>query len=124
MLNHLSGRRPDTTKVWNFQTSFRDALGSGVSSLPGAFKNNGYVSIGMGKVYHPGHPKADDGALSWSLDKFPYFHPSGYANKISNASDSTFQDGMTTDVAVRTLNSLHDMAGSNNTSHSLPTVPR
>jgi iduronate 2-sulfatase len=46
----LSGRRPDTTKVWNFKGSFRDALGKKIHSLPGAFKDNGYISTGMGKV--------------------------------------------------------------------------
>merc|ERR1712125_49859 len=74
----LSGRRPDTTKVWNFKGSFRDALGDKASSWPGAFKNAGYTTVGLGKVYHPGHPSNDDGSLSWSLDRFPYFHPSGY----------------------------------------------
>jgi iduronate 2-sulfatase len=46
----LSGRRPDTTKVWNFKGSFRDTLGKKIHSLPGAFKDNGYISTGMGKV--------------------------------------------------------------------------
>lgn len=54
-------------------------------------------------MYHPGHPKQDDGNLSWSLDWEPYYHPSHYANKISNASDSTFQDGMITDAALARL---------------------
>ena len=34
------------------------------------------------QVYHPGHPPKDDGALSWSLDQFPYFHPNNYTGKI------------------------------------------
>ena len=60
----------------------------------------------MGKVYHPGHPKHDDGALSWSLDWAPYYHPAGYSNAISTAPDSTFQDGMSTDVAIQRLQML------------------
>ena len=87
----LSGRRPDTTKIWNFKDSFRTFLGDDVSSWPGAFKKAGYISTGMGKVYHPNHPKNDDGALSWSLDWAPYMHPKGFAKKISTAPDSTFQ---------------------------------
>ena len=50
----LSGRRPDTTKTWNFKGSFRDTLGNSASSWPGAFKNAGYTTVGLGKVYHPG----------------------------------------------------------------------
>jgi hypothetical protein len=48
----LSGRRPDTTRIWNFQDSFRTFLGDCVTSWPGAFKNAGFISTGMGKVYH------------------------------------------------------------------------
>lgn len=59
----LSGRRPDTTQIWNFKGSFRDVLGNAVSSLPGAFKNAGWLTTGMGKVYHPGSPAGGDKAL-------------------------------------------------------------
>ena len=48
----LSGRRPDTTRIWNFKDSFRTFLGDCVTSWPGAFKNAGFISTGMGKVYH------------------------------------------------------------------------
>lgn len=48
----------------------------------------------------------DDGALSWSLEWAPYFHPSGFVNNISDAPDSMFQDGMITDTAVKRLQLL------------------
>eukprot|EP00928_Gymnodinium_smaydae_P062037 TRINITY_DN45983_c0_g1_i1.p1 TRINITY_DN45983_c0_g1~~TRINITY_DN45983_c0_g1_i1.p1 ORF type:complete len:647 (-),score=62.03 TRINITY_DN45983_c0_g1_i1:136-1839(-) len=108
----LSGRRPDTTQVWNFENSFRDTLGNAVSSWPGAFKLAGYTTIGLGKVFHPGHPGNDDGALSWSLDEFPYYHPSNFATKISSAPDSHFQDGMITDKAIEYLRALPVVANS------------
>jgi iduronate 2-sulfatase len=57
-------------------------------------------------VYHPGHPKQDDGNLSWSLDWALYYHPSGFANQISSAPDNTFQDGMITDTAIARLQRL------------------
>jgi iduronate 2-sulfatase len=114
----LSGRRPDTTQIWNFKNSFRTTLGDCVSSWPGAFKNAGYIATGMGKVYHPGHPKQDDGNLSWSLDWAPYYHPSGFAKQISNASDSTFQDGMITDVALQRLQALGRQRRSRSSSSS------
>ena len=102
----MSGRRPDTTQIWNFQDSFRTTLGDCVSSWPGAFKSAGYTSIGQGKVYHPHHPKDDDGNLSWSLDWAPYYHPRNYTGKISDASDDTFQDGMITNTAITRLQRL------------------
>ncbi len=58
----MTGTRPDTTKVWDLETHFRDALPK-VVTLPQLFKNNGYTTQGMGKIYH--------GALqdppSWSI---------------------------------------------------------
>ena len=71
----LSGRRPDTTKVWNFENSFRETLGyTNVTSMPQAFKDNGWNTVGLGKVYHPGHPASDDVPYSWS-NQWQYYHP-------------------------------------------------
>eukprot|EP00756_Hemistasia_phaeocysticola_P024465 Hpha_TRINITY_DN1594_c0_g1::TRINITY_DN1594_c0_g1_i1::g.57146::m.57146/K01136/IDS; iduronate 2-sulfatase len=98
----LSGRRPDTTKIWNFKGSFRDTLGAGVNSFPEAFKRNGYMVAGMGKVYHPGHPAKDDYPASWSED-WPYFQPKNFSSKTAALPDSSFQDGQITDAGVERL---------------------
>ena len=37
-----------------YLAQFRTNLGDCVTSWPGAFKKAGYISTGMGKVYHPG----------------------------------------------------------------------
>ncbi|MSU48766.1 MAG: DUF4976 domain-containing protein [Opitutus sp.] len=58
----LTGTRPDTTKVWDLVTHFRDALPN-VVTLPQHFKNNGYFVQGMGKIYHG----AFDDVPSWSV---------------------------------------------------------
>ncbi|MBI5693085.1 MAG: sulfatase [Verrucomicrobia bacterium] len=63
----LTGTRPDTTKVWDLVTHFRDALPD-VVTLPQHFKNHGYFVQGMGKIYHGG---LDDPA-SWSV---PWQYP-------------------------------------------------
>ncbi len=47
----LTGTRPDTTKVWDLVTHFRDALPN-VVTLPQHFKEHGYFVQGMGKIYH------------------------------------------------------------------------
>ena len=57
----LTGRRPDTTKVYDLETHFRTELPD-VVTLPQHFKNNGYHVVGMGKVYHSGL----DDKPSWS----------------------------------------------------------
>ncbi|MEO8350282.1 MAG: sulfatase, partial [Chthoniobacteraceae bacterium] len=47
----MTGMRPDTTKVWDLNTHFRKALPAAVT-LPQLFKNHGYFTQGMGKIYH------------------------------------------------------------------------
>jgi arylsulfatase A-like enzyme len=44
----LTGRRPDTTKVWDLKTYWREA-GGNFTTLPQIFKENGYWTVGMGK---------------------------------------------------------------------------
>ncbi|MGE0760334.1 MAG: sulfatase [Pirellulaceae bacterium] len=57
----LTGLRPDSTKVYDLVTHFRDTVPD-VVALPQHFRNAGYYSVGMGKIYHGGY----DDALSWS----------------------------------------------------------
>jgi len=78
----MTGRRPDTTKVWNFLTDFRKTNKDWVA-FPQYFKEHGYETTGMGKLYHPGHPPKDDEPYSWSQD-YPYFEPNGQVGGCAN----------------------------------------
>ena len=69
----MSGRAPDTTRVWNFRQDFRAAGvdkegGPGASwvTLPEHFKRNDFLTLGHGKLYHPGKPPQWDEPKSWS----------------------------------------------------------
>ena len=66
----LTGRRPDTTHVYDLQTYWRKS-GGNFTTIPQYFKENGYTSIGMGKIFHPGIASGHDDPISWSA---PYFH--------------------------------------------------
>lgn len=61
----MTGRRPSTTKIWNFVSDFR-AVGPNWTTLPSHFLRHGYLTLGTGKLYHEGHPDNADGARSWS----------------------------------------------------------
>ena len=66
----LTGLRPDTTRNWNLSTRFRDVMPN-VVTLPEHFKDNGYVTYGVGKVFHGQSSDHQDddhnsGADSWS----------------------------------------------------------
>ncbi len=47
----LTGRRPDTTHVYDLVHYFRK-VGGNFTTIPQYFKQNGYLSIGMGKIFH------------------------------------------------------------------------
>jgi len=49
----LTGLRPDSTKVYDLETHFRDTVPD-VVTLPQHFKNHGYHVVGMGKIFHGG----------------------------------------------------------------------
>src|SRR4029079_2751657 len=57
----LTGLRPDSTKVYDLVTHFRDTVHD-VVSLPQHFRESGYYTVGMGKISHPGY----DDPKSWS----------------------------------------------------------
>jgi iduronate 2-sulfatase len=71
----LTGRRPDTTKVYDLQTHFRKVLPN-VVTLPQHFKQHGYHTQAVGKIYH----SSLDDPPSWSAKTFPSTnspHPRG-----------------------------------------------
>jgi iduronate 2-sulfatase len=117
----LTGRRPDTTKVYDLETHFRKTMPADVVTLPQVFKNNGYFVQGFGKIFHDGY----DDAPSWSVPHTPtgapqYGSPAileavrkkgatgtelggknkGPAFEIAECEDNALSDGWTTDHAI------------------------
>lgn len=52
----LTGLRPYAIRVWNLQTSFRNTVPDGIT-MPQYFNQNGYTTIGLGKVFHIKYPE-------------------------------------------------------------------
>ncbi|XP_070183574.1 iduronate 2-sulfatase-like [Littorina saxatilis] len=49
----LTSRRPESTRVFNLYTYWRDVAGN-YTTLPQHFKQSGYITQSVGKVFHPG----------------------------------------------------------------------
>ena len=47
----LTGLRPDLTEVWDLGTQMREK-NPNILTLPQYFKNNGYTTVGMGKIFY------------------------------------------------------------------------
>jgi len=116
----LTGRRPDTIKVWDLRTSFRTALPT-VVTLPQHFKNNGYHVKCIGKMFHNMGGLNDE--RSWSEPAVLHAgrHSDTYAlpanrkpGKKTRAferlktSDDTYRDGKIATLAVQALQRLKD----------------
>ncbi len=68
----LTGLRPDSTRVWDLDTHFRDTIPDAVT-LPQRFMNNGYHCAAIGMIYHNTLPDPK----SWSeprmtIPGYPY----------------------------------------------------
>lgn len=120
-LSLITGRRPDTIRVWDLKTHFREAIPD-VVTLPQHFKNHGYHTQSLGKIYHgSGEPSKDP--PSWSVDpqydfvrdpKLRYALPQNLQGKglkrsaaeAADVPDNTYTDGVVCDAAIRTLGDL------------------
>jgi iduronate 2-sulfatase len=68
----LTGRRPDTLRIWNNGTHFRE-LNPDVTTLPLWFKEHGYDTRCVGKIFHNWHTKVHGDPRSWSAPEFLHF---------------------------------------------------
>ncbi|XP_011298060.1 iduronate 2-sulfatase [Fopius arisanus] len=69
----LTSRRPDTLRLYDFYSYWRQTAGN-FTTLPQYLKNHGYMTVSIGKVFHPGisSNNSDDSPYSWSREAF---HP-------------------------------------------------
>ncbi|XP_005095812.1 iduronate 2-sulfatase [Aplysia californica] len=77
----LTSRRPDTTRLYDLHSYWRTHAGN-YTTLPQHFKQNGYITQSVGKVFHPGRASnfSDDSPYSWT--NTPY-HPSTQKYKMA-----------------------------------------
>jgi iduronate 2-sulfatase len=68
----LTGLRPDTLRIWNNGTHFRE-LNPDVPTIPLWFKEHGYTARGVGKIFHNWHTKMHGDPQSWSAPEFLHY---------------------------------------------------
>lgn len=125
----LTSFRPQTLGIYDLGTNFRLSKPNAIT-LPELFKNNGYRTEAMGKIFHVGHGNHED-PQSWSVPHFkaqsigyalkenqgpsreaalfdnksPENLPRGAAVENADVPDNAYGDGKIADEAVRRLQS-------------------
>ena len=87
----LAGVRPTTMGIYDLGTNFRKAIPDAVT-LPQFFKQNGYRSEGIGKIFHVGHGNVEDPA-SWSVP-FKNAHVIAYATRRDKDGEITREEAL------------------------------
>lgn len=62
----LFGRRPGTTHVTDLYNNPREVGCADCLTIPGLFKEAGYFTLGMGKIFHDGHASNNQDPQSWT----------------------------------------------------------
>ncbi|MEZ6114870.1 MAG: sulfatase [Pirellulaceae bacterium] len=132
----MTGLRPDSTRVYDLETHFREHVPN-VVTVAQHFKNSGYHTVSMGKIYHGGY----DDQPSWSeparkpqggsgyvtdenrriiAERVAEAHKKGLKGKarsratrgtaveMGDVSDEAYTDGAVANLAVETLREMHN----------------
>ncbi|GAK98024.1 putative sulfatase [Nonlabens tegetincola] len=120
----LTGLRPETLGIYSIFTPLRK-VHKDVVSLPQLFKENGYKTVSIGKVYH--HGRDDKNQWSTYIEKEPntYVKPEnvallerlkaegakrikGPAYENADVEDEAYKDGRVAQHAIETLKEVKD----------------
>lgn len=122
----LTGRRPDNLKILSNAPHFR-GIHPRIQTMPEVFKNHGYTSVGIGKIFHNwgqalrGDPQSWSGpevfhwaphSQDWYLPGRPFeIHddiPKGPAVQMVDVPDEAYLDGRIANEAISTLRNLRE----------------
>lgn len=118
----LTGRRPDTLGIWNNAIHFREPTPD-VTTLPLWFKEHGYTSRCVGKIFHNWHTAVKGDPRSWSAPEFLHYANHGDDKPLvtgelppnqatspkcecRDVPDEAYYDGRVAAEAVRVLNEV------------------
>ena len=124
----LTGRRPDTLGLWSNGTHFRDAgnVNADMTTLPLWFKEHGYQSRCVGKIFHNWHTEVKGDPRSWSAPEFLHYanhgddkplvpqrellqnHATAPKCECYDVPDEAYYDGRVAAEAIRVLAEVND----------------
>ena len=120
----LTGFRPDTLRIWNLPTHFRETLPD-VVTLPQYFKQHGYFTQNVGKIFHNWRTKIEGDPVSWSVPAVLHFATHGSDAAVVEGAvppntatasgaeardlpDEAYFDGRIAAIAIKALRNLRD----------------
>lgn len=120
----LTGRRPDSLGLWCNSIHFRE-LAPDVVTLPMHFKNQGYQSRCVGKIFHNWHTATKGDPQAWSAPEFLHYANHGDDKPQVNGQlapdfakapkcecrdvpDEAYYDGRVAAEAIRVLGEVKD----------------
>lgn len=128
----LTGKRPDSTRIWSNSVHFRDK-NPDVVTLPQMFKEAGYETRDVGKIFHNWHTAVKGDRRSWTSEEFLHYAthgddtpmvdepvPANLASKVGrdygkvgmcekrDVPDEAYYDGRVANEAVKVLGEIKD----------------
>ncbi|QDV53635.1 Choline-sulfatase [Gimesia fumaroli] len=117
----MTGRRPDSLKIWDLPTHFRE-VEPDIVTLPQLFKQQGYFTQNIGKIFHNWRQNIQGDPTSWSVPAVMHYATHGSDKPVLNNNrelpvnfskmsrtecrdvpDSAYFDGRIADLAVQAL---------------------
>ncbi len=121
----LTGLRPDTLRVWNLTTHLRETHPD-VVTLPQHFKQHGYHTRNIGKIFHNWRTEIQGDPVSWSVPAVMHFNTHGADRPLISfrepprnfaaaprcesidVPDTAYFDGRIADLAVQAMREIKD----------------
>ena len=109
----LTGMRPDYTQVYDLKTKMRDKRPN-ILTIPQYFKEQGYTTAGIGKIFDPRGVDRKSDEVSWSIP-FVRAHKIDYPKeygppKLGYYQNQTIKDNIEAQIEKNNLNRNGNMA--------------
>lgn len=120
----MTGLRPNTLQIWDLPTHFREVK-PGIVTLPQLFKQQGYFTQNIGKIFHNWRQNIQGDPVSWSVPAVMHYATHGSDKPVISKNeelpvnlakalkterrdvpDSAYFDGRIADLAVDALQKL------------------